>query len=429
MRRALAFVALVACRDRTPASTTLAAPRDAADDAVAIADAAAVEAAAPEAIAWKDYFSLEQRRDDVANAYERTFAKMTDAPLASLDGAVVRCRLAVVEPAPLPTSKWDRATGRDLVLDVVDAEGHVTRLEGPLGSAAIHARLDDALRLAHTAQVRWDVRDRDQQQAYPWRTGIDVGSFEVPADARVPLHATPSHLAIDCKGAPQAQATRMLLPEADKALDDAEAKAAWGDDDPRDVRQLADVLHPAADRIRIGEALGTNADWAQREERLRGIVRRHRARAEEAWDKLETVPVGTWGSAAPGVSARVREWACPPLPKGADPGSLNPEQREGCGLVVEMKASVRVTFDPNRWGEAYACRIVDPVRIEAMHGPDRTDGVCTLGVRRGAQWIKGTVVLSASEPTTFVLGGTSFGRALRIGIGKGTMLLAVPPPP
>ncbi|HEY8076062.1 MAG TPA: hypothetical protein VIF62_18170 [Labilithrix sp.] len=422
MRRALVFVALVGCRDRTPASTAVAAPRDAAEDVVAIADAAA----APETIAWKEYFSLEQRRDDVANAYEQTFAKMTDAPLASLDGAVVLCRVAVVEPAPLPTSKWDRANGRDLVLDVVDAEGHVTRIEGPLGSAAIHARLDDAIRLAHTAQVRWDVRDRDQQQAYPWHTGVDVGTFEVPAEAHVPLHATAAHLAIDCKGAPLARATRMLLPEADKALDDAEAKA---DDDVRDVRQLADVLGPAADRIRIGEALGTNEDWTQREERLRGIVRRHRARAEEAWDALAPLPVGSWGSAAPGVSARVRDWACPPVPKGADPGSLNPEQREGCGLVVEMKASVHVAFDPNRWGEAYACRIVDPVRIEALRGPDRTDGVCTLGVRRGAQWIKGTVVLSASEPTTFVLGGTSFGRALRIGIGKGSIVLAVPPPP
>lgn len=436
---------LLACKDRSatppvakpPASadagSASGSPSASAGDASASASASH-DAGAEDSIAWKDYFSLDERPDDVLNAYRETYDKLPSAPLASLDDAVVLCRVAVVEPAPRPSSAWDRANGRDLLLETT-IDGEVAgRVEGPLGASAFHVRIDDALRRAASgARVSLLVRDRDQERAYPYVKGIEVGSFVVPRDVTVPLHAEPQKLDLECRGGRSADAARALGAEADRALVEAERKLSWGASDPRGISGVRSDLATAADRIRIGEVIarrvGKMEHWAPREEQLRSIVRRYLASARDAYDKLAATPAGVWAAVGPTLSARVGQWVCPAVPKNADPGSLNDEQRVGCGLVLELRSASKLRFDPNAWGPAYACRMTGPIAIASLAGPTNVEGVCALGVRRGTQWLKTSVELAPSEPTVVVLGRANVTGVLRVTVGDAVAILQTPPPP
>lgn len=394
---------------------------------------AAADAGPRETIAWDQYFSLKEQAYDVVRAHEATYEKMSSTPRTSRDDDVVLCRVAVVEPAPLPSSAWDRANGRDLLLEVDVGGTQVARVEGPLGQIALHLRAERLLGPSATgAPVTWTVRDRDQNRAYPYTTSIEVGRFVVPPDVKVPFHVKPTALDVECRGAPKAEAARALLPEADRALADAERDATWKDGDPRGEHALRDALSSAADRIRIGEVIARSVsdvtEWSAREERLRAIVRRYLAAASDAWDKLAPAPAGRWVRVGPTMTARVGAWVCPPVPKGADPGSLNDEQRVGCGLAVELRSPTKLAFDANPWGDAYACRRTGTIDVASLDGPGKANGVCVLGVRRGARWLKHAVELGPTEPVVLVLGGPVT-RVIRVSVGEQFADLETPPPP
>ena len=99
----------------------------------------------------------------------------------------------------------------------------------------------------------------------------------------------------------------------------------------------------------IPRSVKKTEEWSQREERLKAIVRRSIEREHEAYEKLAPVAVGTWARIGPSLSAKIGEWVCPAVPKQADPGSLNDEQREGCGLVLELRSAAKLQFAPNPW--------------------------------------------------------------------------------
>ncbi len=417
-------VALAACRDRAVTPPPPPPPRvvETADAAIE-ASVVAVDEGPDDT---KAYLDFDERAIDVQNAYKLTYDKMTDAPLATLDDAVVICRIGIVEPAPLPSSKWDRANGRDLMLEIASDEATPSRVEGPLGEKTFHLRADASFRQKH---VKWTLHDRDQDHAYPYVHGIVVGTLDLPGDAKIPFHAD-KPIAVDCRGAASADASRVLLPEADRALDEAEKAAEWNAKDPRSAFALRDDLSKACDKIRVGSVIAKSTkhmdEWKTRRERARTIVRGYLAKANEAHEKLAPAPHGVWTPVGPALMVRTTEYVCPPVPKNADPGSLNDDQREGCGLAVELKSLTKIRFDPNAWGPAYACRQTGQLGFESLDGPAKTNGVCVLGFRRGKQWLKNEVVLSP-EPTTAVLAGKSFGKALRISLGDASAVIAPPP--
>ncbi len=437
------LVAPIACASRGVATTGKGKPGDAdasptatvmSTSGIPPADAAAsgADAGVDESIAWKDYFSLEPQSWEVRRAYETYYAKMPTTSVASLEGAVVLCQVTVTDSAPLPTSKWDRANGRDLLLEVTTRDGHVTRVEGELGRKSLHVRAEDEVRLARSgASVRWVVRDRDQEQAFPYVNSVVVGTFELPRDFNLPLHAAPAGISIDCRGAKAADVARFFLADADLALAEAERQTTWGPSDPRHRIALREDLRPAADKIRLGRAIAASAkeneEWARREERLRAIVRRYVAAARDEISKRDPVPVGVWARVGPTLSARTKERVCPAVPKGADPGSLNDDQRAGCGLVVELRSTTKLKFDPNPWGPAYACRR-GPIDVESLDEAGEVEGMCTLAFRRGGKWLKDSVELSPTEPTAMVLGSTSPVRLVRVTFGDARALLVAPTP-
>lgn len=385
------------------------------------------------AIAWGDYFSIAPRRDDAWNALQATYEALPAAAPSPMGAdTVVLCRFAVVEPAPRPKSAWDRANGRDLALEAVVDGSPVDRREGPLGQPWLVARVDQQLRGAPAgAAIAFRLRDRDQDHAYPYVNSIELGSVAVVRDGRAPAPAKAGAVSMECRAAPLDVAAEALLPAADRALAAAEAKTAWPAGAPPAVDAVRWELAGAADAIRVGEHLaGGHAlllgRWREREERLRRIVRRHDAAVREAHATIAATPVGAWVAVGKSLSARIGGTACPPVPKGADPGPLNDEQREGCGVLLELRSSAPLRFEANPWGPAYACRSTGDIRVEIVAGPGRANGLCVLGVRRGATWLKGTVSLSPTETTVLVLGGATAGLPLRVQLGEASGVLATP---
>ncbi|MBL8609742.1 MAG: hypothetical protein JNL38_20585 [Myxococcales bacterium] len=444
---ALAIVGASSCRDAgreaRPSRADGAAPvanlapsaRPAASASAPAAGSGSAWAAASSGApaSFGRYFSLQPRSDDETRALEATYDALPTAPVGTSDGAVVLCRIAVVEPAPRPKSAWDRANGRDLALGIF-LDGHrITQVEGPLGQPWLVARVDDALAGARPgARVTFELRDRDQDRAYPYVDSIPVGALEA-ADGGLPAPAKASPVGMSCRSAPLSVAAEALLPAADRALAAAEAKATWPPGAPPPVDVVSDALRPAVDAIRVGEHLAQGRPallgrWREREERLAAIARRHDGAAREAHAKLAPAPVGAWVDVGPSLAARVGAYVCPPVPKGADPGPLNDDQREGCGLVLELKSPTRLRFDANP-APGPACRMTGEVHVEVVTGPGTASGVCVLGIRRGAAWLKQAVDLSPSDPTVLVLGGAPSGLPLRIRLGDATAVLATPPAP
>jgi hypothetical protein len=433
MRRWLAgFVIFAsACRDPAPApppAATMPAP-----PVIAMKDAAVEAAVAEPAVATNDYYSLKVDPHDEQNAHRLSFEAFAPDGAPALAEAVVVCRVAVVEPAPLPTTEWDRRNGRDLALEVL-VDGAVSGFtEGPLGNPVFFARADDVLRDAASGkQVRFVLRDRDQSNAYPYRSSVILGGIDIPRDAKLPLDLRAPTMRVECRGATRDVAAKALLPAADRALADAEKKLAWTAEDPRSVFEIRDALHNAAQAVRVASVLAQSVkltdDWAQRETRLRDILRAYLAKAKIEYDRVKAAPVGTWVSVGPRLVARVVAIVCPAIATGEDPGSLNDDQRTACGLTMELKSSgdAKVRWDADPWGPAYACREQGPLRIGALEGPAQIEGRCILGFRRGGKWQKKWVELSPTEPTTVVLGGASHGKALRVSMPDGAAWLAVP---
>lgn len=440
----LAVAGALGCRDAPRGSHDTRAAIDASAEAAGRPSATPAPAASDRPQAdlsdagssgtWPRYFTLRPRADDEPRALEATYDALPSAPVDLRDDAVVLCRVAVVEPAPRPRSAWDRANGRDLALAIF-VDGHrITEVEGPLGQPWLVARVDDVLRGRRPgARLTFELRDRDQDHAYPYSDSIAVGAIEA-VDGGLPAPAKASPLSASCRSAPLRAAAEALLPAADRALAAAEAKATWPPGAPPPIDVVADALRPAADAIRVGEHLAQGraahlGRWREREERLGAIARRHDAAAREAHAKLAPAPAGAWVDVGPSLAARVGAYVCPPIPKGADPGPLNDEQREGCGLVLELRSPSRLRFDANPGGPGYACRMTGDVRIEVVTGPASASGVCVLGIRRGAAWLKQAVDLSPSEPTVLVLGSVPSGLPLRVQLGGAAATLATPPAP
>ncbi len=382
--------------------------------------------------AFADLFSAQATPYDVQRAYERTFAATPIGAAVALSGAVVLCRVGLTEPAPRAKSAWDRANGRDLMIETIVDGRSTQRFEGPLGKTELYMRADADLRDAAAGRkVRWLMHDRDQTKAYPYETSFVVGSLDVPqTPAFHTALATPT-MNVTCRALRELDAIAALLPAADRALAEAESKMSWKPTDPRPAVELRDLLEPSAESIRIGSVLARSLkkteSWDLRRERLKAIVNEHSAREAEWLARLVPVPVGTWASVGPTMAARAFEYVCPAIPPGAEPGSLNDDQRTGCGLVIELKSvgSAKVAWNADPYGPAYACRDFGPVRLTPLEG----DGGCVLGFQQGAAWQKSWVVLSSTTTTRVVVGGRLGGRALRITLGAASAFLALPPPP
>lgn len=416
-----------------PSSAPVATPSDAGERDAGVQQQT-IYSADGEPTSFDGYFSLRIIDYDERRALERTYAKMTQGSDVPLADAVAVCRIAVKEPAPLPTLEWDRKNGRDLLFESF-VDDHVSAQQfGALGASAMFARVDDDLRAAAAGKrVRWVLDDRDQNHAGGYHGLVQIADVVVPADARTTLELKAPTMTVSCRGAPAEQAAGLLLDDADRALAAAEKKMEWSARDPRDLVELKDAMSDAAEQIRIGSALARavkkTTAWTAREDRLRTMVRAYRAREMDWYAHLAPIPVGTWTAVGPRVRARVVEIVCPALAKDADPGSVNDEQREACGLVVELESvgGANVRWDANA-SPIYACREQGPLRFETLGGVGKLDGNCVLGYRRGKAWQKKSVELSPTQPTVAVLGGKDFGRALRIVVGGVTAIFAVPPP-
>lgn len=417
-----------------PATASISAP----DSSLALVDGAAPVTSAPHAApATPDpWFSLKVGEYDVRRAFERTFEIVATRPPGTLREAIVLCRVGVTEPAPLPTSAWDRANRRDLMVETFVDGQSARRREGPLGESAFTIPVDFDLREAAAGKkVRWDLHDRDQSSAYPYVTSIVLGSLDVPHDPAQAAQLSSPTMNVTCRGVPDAEAIAAFLPAADRALAEAESKMAWSSRDPRHASELGYVLEPAAEQIRIGSvlarSLGKTHEWSQREARLRSLAATYRLRAQEWLGKLNPAPVGTWAPVGAKVSARVVEIVCPALPKRADPDAINDDQREGCGLAVELRSvgNEKLRWNPNANGPIYACREGGPIAIETLEAAGTPNGLCVLGYRVGAGWKKTAVELTPTATTTAIVGATGLGSVLRISVGDASATFTVPPPP
>ncbi len=98
---------------------------------------------------------------------------------------------------------------------------------------------------------------------------------------------------------------------------------------------------------------------------------------------------------------------------------MNPEARAQCGFVVEMKGlgDTKISFRPNT-SEIHACRDTDEIGFDLIDSATDSHTLCVLGVQRGQRWLKdGTVALSPTTPTTFIVGAIDLdaGRKVRPG--------------
>ena len=68
-----------------------------------------------------------------------------------------------------------------------------------------------------------------------------------------------------------------------------------------------------------------------------------------------------------------------------------------------------------------------PITIDSLDGPGKVGGVCAIGIRRGAQWLKTSVELGPSTSTVIVLGRPDGGGPIRIRLGDASAVLDTPP--
>lgn len=420
-----------------PSSPPRAEPAAVPVDAGAADASATTRKESASSRSYDAFFSMRMEPYDVRRAFDATFDAMSATATVPLEDAVVLCRVSAVEPAPKPKSAWDRANGRDLMLETVVDDAPAAKFDGPLGAGAFIARADSDLRAeAGGKRVRWVLHDRDQSRAFPYEQSIVLGSIDVPRDAKPPFELSAPTMRVACRAARKAEAAVVLLPKADRALASVEANLAWSPQDPRARFVLSQTLEEAAVQLRIGSAIARSVDmmdaWRPREARLRAIVDAYLAREREWFAHLAPVPAGTWAPLGAKVSVRVGDYVCPAVPKGVDPGSLRDDdhERTACGLALELRSvgAAKLRWNPNVDGPIYACRRM-PLDLESLDGPGKIESVCIDGFRQGATWRKSSVELSPTQSTTAVVSTDGLGGVLRVSLDGSSVLLAVPPAP